>query len=136
MITLGQKIKALRKEKRMTQEELSGSRITRNQLSLIENGINNPSIPTLEFLADRLGKPMSFFLSDDEFLLVKSQSLINQCELLLEDHDYKTIIDKIEDFLGKLENLDSLSYRPGLGLLYFYQGLAYFYQSSDRAEEL
>ena len=44
MDKIGEKIKALRISKRMTQSELAGDQITRNMLSLIENGSALPSL--------------------------------------------------------------------------------------------
>ena len=65
-MTLGEKIKAVRIEHRMTQKDVVGDYITRNMLSKIENGSATPSIKTLEYLAGRLGLPSSYFLSDME----------------------------------------------------------------------
>lgn len=63
-MTLGQKVKALRKEKKWTQAELAGEEITRNMLSLIESDTTLPSLPTLKYLAGRLGVPAGYFLDD------------------------------------------------------------------------
>ena len=62
-MTLGQKIKAARLEKGLTQKEVVGDYITRNMLSKIENDAATPSVRTLEYLAGALGLPASFFLS-------------------------------------------------------------------------
>ena len=56
-MTLGQKLRALRKQKKMTQSALAGTEITRNMLSRIENDDALPSLPTLLYLADRLRVP-------------------------------------------------------------------------------
>lgn len=61
---LGEKIKAARLAAGMSQRQLCGEEITRNMLSLIENGSARPSMKTLEYLARQLGKPLSFFLDD------------------------------------------------------------------------
>ena len=69
-MTLGEKIRAARIEKHMTQKDLVGSYITRNMLSKIENGSATPSVKTLEYLADALGMPAGYFMSEntsDEF---------------------------------------------------------------------
>lgn len=62
-MTLGQKIKAARLERGMTQKELVGDYITRNMLSKIENDSATPSVRTLEYLAGALGLPTGYFLS-------------------------------------------------------------------------
>ncbi len=68
-MTLGQKIRALRKEKKQTQSELAGEEITRNMLSRIESDDALPSLSTLIYLAERLGVPAGYFLSEDASLL-------------------------------------------------------------------
>lgn len=62
-MTLGQKIKAARQERGMTQKELVGDYITRNMLSKIENDSATPSVRTLNYLAQALGVPSGYFLS-------------------------------------------------------------------------
>ncbi len=61
---LGKKLRTARIEQGMTQSELCGDFLTRNMLSRIENGSASPSIPTLCYLADRLGLPAGYFLDD------------------------------------------------------------------------
>ena len=62
---LGRRLKAARLEAGLTQRQLCGEVITRNMLSQIENGVARPSMDTLWYLADRLGKPMAYFLDED-----------------------------------------------------------------------
>ena len=61
---LGSKIKAARLEAGLSQKQLCGEQITRNMLSQIENGSAHPSMKTLGYLAQQLGKPVSFFLEE------------------------------------------------------------------------
>ena len=63
-MTLGEKIKAARVERHMTQKDVVGEYITRNMLSKIENGSATPSVKTLEYLAGALGLPAGFFMSE------------------------------------------------------------------------
>ena len=60
--TLGERIKETRLEKKLTQKEVSGDFITRNMLSQIENGLAYPSIKTIEYLAKKLDKPITYFM--------------------------------------------------------------------------
>ena len=62
---LGQKIRQVREAAGLSQRQICGSTITRNMLSRIENGSVRPSMTTLAFLAERLGKPVSYFLDED-----------------------------------------------------------------------
>lgn len=61
---LGQLLKQARLEAGLSQRALCGDKISRNMLSLIENGSARPSMDTLEYLAQRLGRPMSYFLQE------------------------------------------------------------------------
>ncbi len=63
---LGERLRQVRLEAGLSQRQLAGDRITRNMLSQIENGSAAPSMETLRFLAERLDKPMSFFLDERE----------------------------------------------------------------------
>ncbi len=61
---IGSRIRELRQKKGMTQKELAGEHITRNMLSLIENGTASPSLATLCYLADKLGIPVGYFFTN------------------------------------------------------------------------
>ena len=62
---LGQKIRQAREAAGISQRQLCGDTITRNMLSRIENGLVRPSMKTLIFLAEGLGKPVSYFLDEE-----------------------------------------------------------------------
>lgn len=61
---IGGKLRQARLESGLSQRQLCGDVITRNMLSLIENGSARPSMDTLVYLAGQLGKPVSYFLED------------------------------------------------------------------------
>lgn len=61
---LGRKLRQARLERGLSQRQLCGDLITRNMLSQIENGSARPSMDTLCALAERLDKPVSYFLED------------------------------------------------------------------------
>ena len=63
---LGEKIRAMRKERGLTQARLAGDRITPNMLCEIERGKAAPSLDTLLYLADALDVPASYLLDDGE----------------------------------------------------------------------
>ena len=65
---LGQRIRQARLEAGLSQRQLCGEEITRNMLSLIENGTAKPSMKTLQYLAARLGKSISYFLEETAVL--------------------------------------------------------------------
>lgn len=65
---LGEKLRQARLEAGLSQRQLCGEEITRNMLSLIENGSAKPSMKTLQYLASRLGKNISYFLEETAVL--------------------------------------------------------------------
>lgn len=64
MMTLGEKLRSARQEAGLSQRQLCGEYMTRNMLSQIENGSARPSMDTLKYLAERLGKSISYFLEE------------------------------------------------------------------------
>lgn len=62
--SIGEKVKKLRKEMHMTQTELAGNEMTKSMLSQIENNLAMPSMKNLQYIADRLKRPVSYFLDD------------------------------------------------------------------------
>lgn len=62
---LGKKIRQARQAAGLSQRQLCGEEITRNMLSLIENGAAQPSMKTLKYLALRLDKPLRWFLEEN-----------------------------------------------------------------------
>ncbi len=63
-MSLGEKLRLARQEAGLSQRALCGDAITRNMLSQIENGVAKPSMATLQYLAGRLQKPVSYFLEE------------------------------------------------------------------------
>ena len=72
-MNIGEKIKALRVSKFMTQSQLAGEEITRNMLSRIENGAAQPSLDTLRYIASRLNVSPGYLIAEggDERMYVK-----------------------------------------------------------------
>jgi transcriptional regulator with XRE-family HTH domain len=66
-MTMGQRILQARLAAGMSQRELAGEEITRNMLSSLEHDAATPSVATLRYLARRLGRPVSYFLGEDDF---------------------------------------------------------------------
>ncbi|MFE5392320.1 helix-turn-helix domain-containing protein [Bacillus thuringiensis] len=97
MATLGEKIKALRKDKKLTQTALAGSELTKSMLSQIENGKATPSMKTLQYIAEKLECETSFLLEEDEEEIVE---LIQKMEPLIKsnksDEVYKTLLPIVQ----------------------------------------
>ncbi|MGH0776469.1 helix-turn-helix domain-containing protein [Bacillus cereus] len=104
MATLGEKIKALRKEKKLTQTELAGSELTKSMLSQIENGKATPSMKTLQYIAEKLECETSFLLEEDEGEIVE---LIQKMERLIKnkcDEVYETLLPIVQKELPSTLN--------------------------------
>jgi len=94
---IGKKIKKLRTEKAMTQNELAGNFITRNMLSLIESGSAQPSLPTIRYLAERLNVPAGILIEDDKYeYFYKRVSLIENIRRAFFAKNYRICLDLCE----------------------------------------
>ena len=73
---LGAKLKDMRQQKNLTQEELADRcELTKGYISQLENDLTSPSIATLVDLLNALGGNLSdFFHEDEEEKIVFSES--------------------------------------------------------------
>lgn len=96
---LGEKLRQARLEAGLSQRQLCGEEITRNMLSLIENGAAKPSMKTLRYLASRLGKSVSFFLEEGTVVSPNQEQMLaaRQC---YDAGDYAGVISQLEDYQG------------------------------------
>jgi transcriptional regulator with XRE-family HTH domain len=97
---LGERIRKLRKQKKLTLEALAGTELTKGMLSLIENNKANPSMESLSYIAEQLEVELSDLLEDISTqelaeLLEEAENIYNtQTEKL--DDKYKQLIELIE----------------------------------------
>ena len=110
--TLGERIKKLRKDKKLTQSELAGHRLTKGMLSLIENGKAQPSMESLRFLAKQLDVEVSELLDDGTLaklreLYTSIEEDIEKRSLMIDQDEILSltinIIEKIEPFLPQIQ---------------------------------
>lgn len=94
---LGQRLRQARQEAGLSQRQLCGEEITRNMLSQIENGSARPSVETLQYLARRLGKSVSYFL-EEEAVTSPNQTVMEQARLAFEAGDFSTVLMQLEDY--------------------------------------
>ena len=85
---LGEKLRQARLEAGLSQRQLCGDEITRNMLSLIENGSAKPSMKTLQYLAAKLGKNVSYFL-EEKVSLSPNQSVMETIRRLYDAGEYR-----------------------------------------------
>ncbi|MBO5945316.1 MAG: helix-turn-helix transcriptional regulator [Clostridia bacterium] len=105
-MTIGEKIKNVRKRKKITQSALASGKITRNMISRIENGNANPSLDTLIHIAQRLGVPVSYLVSlDDDLLFYEKNEKMKIIYNAFAAREYSFCVKKIEEFSAVDEEL-------------------------------
>jgi tetratricopeptide (TPR) repeat protein len=87
--TLGERVGQLRRLRGLTQEELAGSRFTKEYLSQIERGVSRPTRETVEWLARRLGADPGFL----ETGVAGELEVVERAEELLERQDYAAVCE-------------------------------------------
>src|SRR2546423_12893079 len=63
---IGERIRKARTEAGLSQAQPGAPHFTRAYVSAIELGKVRPAMKSLEFMADKLGKPTSYFMEDAE----------------------------------------------------------------------
>lgn len=86
---LGEKILKARQEAGLSQRQLCGDVITRNMLSQIEHGTARPSMATLRYLAERVGRSVSYFLEEEE--VSPNQTLMDHARRAYRSGDYEQV---------------------------------------------
>lgn len=105
-MTLGERIRSLRKERKMTLQQLAGTAITKGMLSLIENNKAKPSMESLQHIATMLEVPVSDLL--EESSSSEKKEVVKRAEDLFSEVDYMKpatfdpILETIEPFLPSL----------------------------------
>lgn len=148
ILSLGEKIKKLRKEKNMTLKELAGDRITAAQISHIERDKSHTSYELLEYLAEKLEVSIDYLLETKEMqskkitdnLLLQSEIYIKQNALDEAEREINNIISICEEF-ELSENYGKCNYLLGNIYLkrnsrkanfYFKKALFYFIKNEDK----
>ena len=110
-MTIGEKIRSFRLKKRMTQAELVGDRLTRNMISMIENGKVEPSLSTINYLAERLDVTPGVLLSSEseEFVLTKSEVMI-QIRQAFVSGDFRKCLELCRGLGPRAENDDDVTW--------------------------
>lgn len=103
---IGKMIKEARLEKKLTQSEVVGDFITRNMLSQIESGVAYPSVKTLEYLANKLGIPMSVLINVGEDaevveITTEKQDSFIKAKNLYKNKDYEESAKILSEMAGQ-----------------------------------
>ena len=129
-MTLGERIKALRKEQGLTLVDLAGSKITKGMLSLIENNKSKPSMDTLEYLAEELGVTVSYLTQEGDSEWTKE--VLERSELY-NAFDFPTELIKEEI----LPNMDKIAQSNDGMVVYHLIRVYYRYTGQkEKAEEI
>lgn len=102
---LGKRIRAARLEAGLSQRQVCGTEITRNMLSLIENGTARPSMTTLLYLAEQLGKPISFFL-EEQTVTSPNRQRMEDARAHWKAGDSAAVVRTLEDYTTPDETFD------------------------------
>ncbi len=101
---IGKRIKDRRLALGLTQSQLTDGYMTRNMLSLIEAGNALPSLDTAEYLAKKLGIPLSYLLAEDrELRAFERRESVNTVRELFADGKYQECLDAF----SKIDELDN-----------------------------
>lgn len=112
MNILGERIKKLRKQKKLTQTELVGERLTKGMLSLIENGKAQPSMESLRFIAKQLNVDVDYLVDDGTLPMLRNlyttiEEDVERRKLLRDPEELQSltikIIEKIEPYLPEIQ---------------------------------
>ena len=149
ILSLGEKIKKLRKEKNMTLKELAGDRITAAQISHIERDKSHTSYELLEYLSERLDVSIDYLLETKEMqpkkitdnLILQSEIYIKRDALDEAEKEIHEIIEICEEY-GLSENYGKCNYLLGdiylkrkdgaTANFYFEKALFYFIKNDDK----
>ncbi|KIN38004.1 helix-turn-helix domain-containing protein [Bacillus subtilis] len=102
-MTVGQRIKAIRKDRKLTQVQLADkAKLSRSYLADIERDRYNPSLSTLESVAGALGVQVS--------AIVGEENLIKEEPTEYKVKEEKDIAKRMEEIRRDLENSDGLSF--------------------------
>jgi tetratricopeptide (TPR) repeat protein len=85
-------VRVLRLERGLTQEELAGSRFSKEYLSQIERGVSRPTLTTIAWLAEQLGADPIFLGTG----VGGELELVERAEELLERQEYTAVCELLD----------------------------------------
>ena len=126
---IGERIRKARTEAGLSQAQLGTPHFTRAYVSAIELGKVRPAMKSLEFLADKLGKPTSYFMEDEaaEKRRTERVALVARSNQLISE-------GKATEAIGLLESLMKRPVAPAERAA-IQRSLGRAYTQSQRASE-
>jgi tetratricopeptide (TPR) repeat protein len=124
-------VKQARQEAGMSLAQVGKGRVTAPAIYLIETGRTRPSLPTLEHIAQRTGKPVEFFLADPAGATDEAQTSLADLEAMVGDGRYAEAIALGDSLL----DLGTSAHR--LGRIRYFVAIAYIQTGQpEHAQEL
>lgn len=124
-------VKQARHEAGMSLAQVGKGRVTAPAIYLIETGRTRPSLPTLEHIASRTGKPVEFFLADPAGNADETLAALADLEAMVSDGRFTEAIALGESLL----DLGTSAHR--LGRIRYFVAMAYTQMGqNERAEAL
>ena len=112
-------VKQARTESGLSLAQLGKGQVTAPAIYLIETGRTRPSLPTLEHIARRTGKPVEFFLAEPSGTADDSQARLLELEAMVEDGRNEEAIQLGQSLLERAPS----AFR--LGRIRYFLGQAY-----------
>ena len=83
------RIREARLARGLSQAQLAEGKFSRSYIGAIERGVTKPSTENLMIIAERLGKPLAYFIPDErDTLATKLEVKINQAKALIEVSEF------------------------------------------------
>lgn len=118
-LKIGNKIKKLRLENNITQDELCGNFLNRTVLSKIENNKIEPSISQLKHISNKLNIQINYFFIEEEIVNNKTNIVsFNRIKEMYNIRNYSSII--------KLVELNKIKFAKNDFIQYYFIGMSYF----------
>ncbi|PTL37653.1 helix-turn-helix domain-containing protein [Alkalicoccus saliphilus] len=107
-MNIGDNIKAIRTEKKLTQQELADNmNISRSYLSDVENNRKNPSMKTIESLASKLNVSIAYLTSGRRMLSDMSREEISKSLREASSKSTKALKERLREDIDSI-NIDDL----------------------------
>jgi tetratricopeptide (TPR) repeat protein len=113
-------VKQARLESQLSLAQLGRGHVTAPAIYLIETGRTRPSLPTLEHIARRTGKPIEFFLADPGGATDENQVEVAELERLVAEHRFSDAValgERLLDRASSPHQLGRIRYYVAFSLL-------------------
>ena len=112
---VGQRSKEVRLSLGLSQAQVAGEELSRSYIGAVESGRVNPSLDKLKLIAERLGKPVSCFVPDEqEILSDRLETMLSQARALLGVKEWS----QAKDLFDECRQAYSQEVRPSVRALY------------------